>query len=139
MKTIVVLVGILMLFIAGVIGFQFNQPPEPQPLGSVGGSPYNATSTAGIYALADIVLQEGYGTLGSVIVTGANTTAFEIYNATTTDKNKRTGQKATSSIFMAAIPASLAVGTYTFDTVFTDGLLIDVTTAGTGSTTITWK
>ena len=63
--------------------------------GSVGyGNDYNATSTAansvlGAQTKTEILLKTGQGSLGSVIVTGANTGVVNFYNATTSNVNLR--------------------------------------------------
>lgn len=90
---------------------------------------YIATSTAANGYLGAFttgrLLRSGYGTLGSVVITGANSGVVSFYNATTTDINKRLGNTSTSSIHLATIPASAAAGTYTFDVIYTDGLFVD--------------
>ena len=74
-------------------------------------------------------------TLGSIVITGTGG-AITVYNATTSDVNLRAG--ATTTLDVIALPASVAVGTYTFDIVLTDGLLIILD--GTQATsTITWR
>jgi len=139
MKTTYVIVVIAVIAIVGaLIGYNINKPEVP--VGStVQGNDYNATTTTVAIQFVDILLKGGYGALGSVIVTGANTTWFQLLNATTTDVNKRTGNKATSTIVLSTIPASLAAGTYVYDVSFTDGLYLDVLAAGVGTTTITWR
>lgn len=78
------------------------------------------------------------GTLGSVVVLGAAAGAVEIYDATTTDVNLRTGNIATSSLPVFSITASAAAGEYPCDCVFFKGIL--VTTGATAPTsTITWR
>lgn len=109
------------------------------------GNEYYATSTASVSMfgsqtnLTNRVLKTGYGSLGSVIITGANTGIINIYNATTTDITKRTGQTSTSSILIASIPASAPAGTYTFDAVFTTGLMIDLWSGTAPTSTITYR
>lgn len=105
---------------------------------------YIATTTAantvfGASISADKVIKTGYGALGSVVITGANTGVVNFYNATTSDVNLRTGNIASSSILIASIPASAAAGTYTFDAQFTAGLLINVVSGNTPTTTITYR
>jgi len=101
-------------------------------------SGYNATTTStGTFTYPSVV-KTGQGMLGSVVITGAAAGVFNLYNATTTDINLRTGNKATSTIVLATFPASAAAGTYTFDRQFTDGLIIDM--IGTSpTTTVTFK
>lgn len=102
-------------------------------------SEYHATSTGGnLIPAPKQLLVSGAGVLGSVVITGANTGSLNFYNATTTNVNFRTGQKPTSSIWIASIPASTAAGTYTFDAMVYDGLIAEE--VGTVPTsTITWR
>lgn len=83
------------------------------------------------------------GTLGSVIITKqTQLTTLNIYDATTTNVNLRTGNVATSSIILASFASSTPVGTYTFDLVYKTGLLIDPTPIGgnmVASSTVTWR
>ncbi len=76
-------------------------------------------------------------TLGSVIITGATTGVWNIYDATTSDVTKR--KLASSSLLVASFPASLATGTYTFDVRLNDGLFIDLQSGSLPTTTITWR
>ena len=119
---------------------------EEPSLGSVGVTDeYYSTSTAAntggfLRATNPTLIKTGQGTLGSVIVLKAGTAGgyFNIYNATTTSINKRSGGVATSSIIITSLPTDLAAGTYTFDVVFTTGLIVDW--SGTiGTTTITYR
>lgn len=108
------------------------------------GSEYNATSTAasGVYGAqtaGNKVIKTGYGSIGSVIITGANTGAINLYNATTTNVALRTGNTPTSTILIASIPASTAAGTYVFDVAFNHGLLLDLVSGIMPTTTITWR
>lgn len=108
------------------------------------GSEYNATSTAassvyGAQTAGNKVLKTGYGSLGSVVVTGANTGIINLYNATTTNVNLRVPGTPTSTILIASIPASMAAGTYTFDATFNHGLLLDLVSGAMPTTTITWR
>jgi len=114
------------------------------PVGSVNnGNEYNATSTAqntvyGAFS-ANRAIKQSWGTLGSVVITGANTGIINFYNATTSDITARTGNTATSSLLIASIPASLAAGTYVFDLNFTDGLFLDLVSGNMPTTTITYR
>jgi len=99
---------------------------------------YHATTTSQGRFPSSVVLQSGYGTLGSVIITGATTGIINLYDATTTDVTKRTGNTATSTLYIATLPASTAAGTYTFDTSFYTGLLVEII-GTTPTTTITYR
>ncbi len=98
---------------------------------------YQATTT---FALSTSVrtLKTGFGSLAQVTITGDNTGLITIYNATTSDINARTGNKATSTLVIADFPASTPEGTYTFDAQFTDGLLV-VTSGAPATSTITYR
>jgi hypothetical protein len=97
---------------------------------------YQSTTTVAATNSA-LVLKTSPGTLGSVIITSAATGYFTLYDATTTVPSQRA--KATSSLTqLANFPVSAAVGTYTFDTSFYDGL-IAVWTGNIASTSITYR
>lgn len=66
------------------------------------------------------------GALGSVVITGANTGFVWIYDATTTNATLRAPSAGTSTILIASFPPSTAVGTYTFDAEYTNGLLVEI-------------
>ncbi len=117
---------------------------QDSPLGGVTvGNEYNATSTAAnsVYGglTTDKLLKTGWGSFGSVIITGANTGIVNFYNATTSNVLARTNQTATSTILIASIPASTTAGTYIFDVVFTDGLLLELESGNMPTTTVTWR
>ena len=105
---------------------------------------YQATSTAantlfGATITGDRLIKTGQGSLGSIVITGANTGVVNFYNATTSDVLKRTGNKATSTILLVSLPASLVAGTYVFDVEFTDGLFLDYDSGNMPTTTITYR
>lgn len=137
MKTLISIISVIVVLMAGTIGWQYSELSQKQPVGSVN----TANEYRAVYATQGgtqtAVLSTGPATLGSIVITGANTGTLKIYNATTTDVTKRA--LATSSLaILAAIPASLAAGTYTFDVSAVNGLMYDWT--GTIATsTITWR
>lgn len=116
-----------------LIGFVFRNPTTA--IGSVNlGNDYVSTSTrtaiTGIaYSTTTAITANtavGFatavtGTLGSVVITGANTGQINIYDATSTITNTQIGTTT-----LATIPASAAAGTYTFDTRFRYGLTIEI-------------
>lgn len=110
---------------------------------TIQGSDYQATTTAnntvyGSFSSSKLV-KSGYGSLGSIIVTGASAGGINIYDATTTDITLR-GNKATNTILVASIPPSLAAGTYVFDVQLSTGLYVDLLAGGTmPTTTITYR
>lgn len=108
------------------------------------GSEYQATTTAAnsVYGARTVggLIKTGRGMLGSVVITGANTGIINVYDATTTDVNLRTGNLATTSIHIASLPASLVAGTYVFDTAFSHGLYFDLVAGGSMPTsTVTYR
>lgn len=141
------LAGVLVAVLAvlGTISLLPEDNGAPPVFGGVTqGNEYNATSTAansllGGQTLSINVLKTGQGSLGSVVITGADTGVLNFYNATTTNVNLRTGQKATTTILIASFPASTAAGTYVFDAVFTDGLLYSLFSGSMPTTTVMWR
>lgn len=136
------LAAILMLAVA--IIYLLGAMSRPALASVAVSSEYQATTTAastlyGNGITTDAVIKTGYGTLGSVVITGANTGIVNVYDATTTDVNKRTGNVATSTILIASLPASLVAGTYTFDVAFRTGLLIDLVSGSMPTSTITYR
>ena len=128
------------LLMGGLVALQVKD----LSLGSVSVSnEYRATSTAlsaGYGAgTVDAQIKTGYGTLGSVVVLGADTGVVNLYDATTTDATLRASSKATSTILITSLPASLVAGTYTFDVRFNDGLLLDLVQGNMPTTTITFR
>ena len=110
---------------------------------TITGQDYMATSTAGssIYGAKTTseVIKVGFGSLNSVVITGANTGVFNFYNATTSNVNLRTGQKATSTILIASFPASATAQDYSFDVEFSDGLYLDLISGSLPTSTITYR
>lgn len=104
------------------------------------GDEYQATTTYAGHPDVDGVrlIKTGFGSLAQVTITGANTGLISIYNATTSDISQRAAAKATSTILIADFPASAPAGTYVFDAVFTDGLLI-VQSGTEATSTITYR
>jgi len=115
---------------------------QPIYASSLQGNDYQATTTmAAVTGTFDGIelLKTGQGALAQVTITGANTGNIIFYDATTTDITKRTTSRATSTIVIADIAASVAAGTYTFDAEFSDGLLM-VRASGIGPTsTVMWR
>jgi hypothetical protein len=104
---------------------------------TVGNEYQYATTTSGTGASVRTA-KTGYGSLAQVTITGKNAGITQIYDATTSDITKRTGQTATSSLLIAEIPSNAPEGTYTFDDVFTRGLLI-VTSGTPATSTISYR
>ena len=117
---------------------------EPALGATIQGNDYIATSTApngvfGARTAASLTLTTGGGSLGNVIITGANTGVLNFYDATTTNINLRTGQTATSSILLFSVPASAVAGEFVIDAQFTTGLTYDLFGGIMPTTTITYR
>ncbi len=125
----------------GAEDFSNVQVISQEPLlGSVNlANEYHATTTQQIAPItpAYFTLKSETGALGSVIITGAATGNFTLYDATTTDVTKRAGATSTLTV-LAHFPTSAAAGTYTFDEVFFKGLLY-TSVGNMGSSTITYR
>ncbi len=143
-KTAAFVVALLLL---GLFAFAlFNNSPAEASVSVT--NEYQATSTAASTVYGATITGDQaitattsprLGSLGSVIILGANTGVWHLYDATTTNVNLRTGNKATSTILLASFPASLAAGTYTFDVEFVHGLLLDHTVGNMPTSTITYR
>lgn len=132
------------VFAIAVVMYVAVQPAPKADASVVTGSEYYATTTAqavlfGNTITAGKTLKNGYGALGSVVITGANTGVMNFYDATTTDVNMRTGNRATSTILIASIPASAPANTYVFDATVNNGLLLDLPSGNMPTTTITYR
>jgi len=140
-KMLQVLVLVTLIIVVAISYKVFAPQVEEETfiLSGSAGEPYMSTTTPTDSNNVDLTLKTSFGVLGSVIITGAGANVFELYNATTTDVNLRTGNAATSSLLLASFPASTAAGVYEFNTSFNNGLLLDITTSGTGTSTITWN
>lgn len=136
---------VITLFVAALvyINGQYNAVPAVQPQNFSGvtvGNEYQATGTAPFgQAIVDRLVDEGRGTLGSVVVTKAGDAAFDLIDATSTRALSDLGQFATNTQILASIPASLAAGTYTFDVNYKYGLLLEVSAGDTGTSTIMYR
>jgi len=110
---------------------------------TIQGSDYQATTTAAnaVYGsfTAGKLIKSGPGSLGTVVITGANTGVVNIYDATTTDITQRTGNKASSTILIASLPASLVAGDYIFDIALSTGLYVDLVSGNMPTTTISFR
>ena len=139
MKLSNILLGIGLIALMAVVGFNLATDEGPQFQSTTVGNEYTATSTIHSGIVGSNLIREGWGSLGSVVVTGAGTSAFSLYDATSTDFSTNP-KRATSTALLATIPASLAAGTYTFDVTYTDGLFVYYDVVGTAPTsTITFR
>lgn len=123
--------------ILGLMSGIYLSQSSKEALGSVPfGNEYQSTTTRnhlGASIANYTVLSSGQGSLGSVVITGAGAGTINIYDATSTVTNS-----AWATTTLASFPASTAVGTYTFDTIYRKGLMIEVIGA-TATSTITYR
>lgn len=127
-----------LIVLMGLIGIASMSQHTPIADASVARfAEYNATTTRAANtgaAMANLqVIQSGPGTLGSVVITGLGTGTINFYDGTSTVTNT---QWATTSL--AVFPASTAAGVYTFDVLFTKGLLVEISGA-VATSTITYR
>lgn len=126
----------------GTLLYTFSQ--SQTAYGSVGvSSEYIATTTSQLQGTNNPVrtMRNGQGTLGSIVVTGPNSGTIQIYDATTSDITQRAASMGSTTVLLAEIPSqgtASSTATYTFDVLFTRGLLI-VTTGTAPTTTVTWR
>lgn len=133
-KLLISTVSIIGLLLAGVIGLYLGLSVISTEASVVAGNEYNSTTTSATFQNHN-VLKTGWGSLAQVTITGTNPGTVTLYDATTTNSALRT-KPATTTI--ANFQTTATPGTYTFDVVFNDGLLVDFG-GGTGSTTIMWR
>lgn len=150
-KFAIALVALITLVVGSVLYFSPKPkvviPGQEVSLGSViQGSEYHATTTApntsqeiNLATTTGNVYAFTGGTLGSVIITKAGTASFDIYDVTTTIQGKRAASMTSNTTKLASFPASATVGTYTFDEVFYQGLMIVYSSADIPTTTVTFR
>lgn len=137
MIAMVVVIAAGLIYING----QYNVAPSVQPefSGITVGNEYIATSTPKDGVWADDLIRRGWGTLGSVVITKAGNIEFALFDATSTAALDA-DNFVTSTALLTQFPAGTAVGTYTFDVQYINGLVLDVISGGeTSSTTITFR
>lgn len=127
MKNKLAIFGILTVALFVFVALKTSEPA----IASVSqGSEYIATTTQGINS--NMLLNTGFGTFGSVVITGLNTGTLTVYDSASTTIT------AASSTVLASFPASAPVGTYTFDVRYTKGLVI-VPTGTQATSTVTYR
>lgn len=134
-----------MIFTAFALALVFENNTKVALGSTIMGNDYLSTTTAastayGTTITGDALIKTGSGSFGGFIVTGATAGIVNFYDATTTDVTKRTGNKATSSILITSLPASLAAGDYTgYDVTFSTGLYIDLVSGTMPTTTVKFR
>lgn len=125
------LIAILVVSVLTLIVLVVPKGQKPSFGGVTVGNEYKATTTAFTDAWTDRVLDTGSGSLGSVVITRAGSVAFDLLNSTDAGR--------TPTTTLASFPANAAVGTYTFDVEYSEGLYVDVIEGTNGSSTITYR
>lgn len=136
MNKLYIVVGL----IVGIVVASFLVRGEKADATVVQGNECNATSTRNYngVAIANLTqIKKGSGAFCGVTITGAGAGQINFFDATTTDITKRTGNKATSSILIATFPVSATVGTYQFDSVVSDGVIVEIIGTTPTSTILT--
>lgn len=127
----------VLVVIAG-FGLLRNWQAQPTEASNTYGNDYYSTTTRAAVTgspLAGVtILRVGVGSLGSVVITGANTGIINIYDGTTT-----LGHADSATNTLATFPASTAAGTYTLDIGYTKGLIIDIPAGLAPTSTITYR
>lgn len=137
MKKYLLASALTLIVFIGVVAGQLNAHRVEGNVDNQSSGYYSTTTPVNTTGLT--TLKAGYGMLGSIIITGGPQTGnFYLYDATTSDVNKRTNNTATTTIILANIPAGSASTTYTYDTTFNYGLLF-VPSGTLATSTITWK
>jgi len=121
---LIALTGLLTLLVVLLPKLQVAN--DSQIYGSVSVSNgYLSTSTRsavlGVALTSPTTLRTGTGLLGSVIITGAGAGQLNLYDGTSTAAH---ADYATTTL--VTFPLSAAAGTYTFDVVFSRGLVYEV-------------
>ena len=152
-KEILTMMGVIVLAVLGAYFLYVLNSPFNANASIVQGMAYQSTTTqTGTWTTLVAKLLTGTtttstgqniacsGSLGSVILQGTSSGAtLLLYDATSTDVNKRTGNTPTTTIFLATIPVGQQTpGTYQYDSEFKNGLLAEWN--GTPATsTVTWR
>lgn len=136
-KILLSLIGALLALSSFLMGKVGGTPTHP--LGSVAlTSGYQSTTTQNGTIPNYYALAAGSGILGQVTIVsvGPANSVWRLYDATSTVNNP-----LAPTTTMASFASNNAVGTYVFDSVFKNGLLIECYggCAAIGSTTITWR
>jgi hypothetical protein len=137
-KLIIGILAVMFLLFGGV--YLSNRQNSTIYSGVTDGQAYNSTTTSNTWDAKALVtggfklLKTGSGTLGSVVITNSTAGSFNLYDATTTVNG---GAYGTTTL--ARIAASVAAGTYMFDSVFNTGLIVEFQSSNVASSTITWR
>lgn len=131
-------ISLLSLIIVVIIGVAVLSKGGEGNMGSVGISgEYRYATTLAPTTKASLI-KYGRGTFGSVIVNAVGAGSVVLYDATSTIPLLRTIQATSSLPVVAVVSASQAVGTYTYDVSFYNGL-IAVYDGVQGTSTLTYR
>lgn len=135
------IIGTALACLLLIVGLYFQKTEQVEG-SAMQGQDYMATSTRGFNGVAQTnltVIKSGSGSLNRITVTGADTAVVYLWDATTTNANLRAASMASTSIFLASLPASLVAGTYEFDVEFKNGLLYQIASGSAATSTIIYR
>lgn len=125
-----------------ITGVKTEFAKEPIEVGSVNiANEYHATTTVLITgttykgAQTRHLIQTGITTLGSVVIASTTQNVMAIYNATSSEAVV----DGTYGTLITTFPAGAPQGTYTFDIVLGDGLVLDLASGFGGDFVVTFR
>lgn len=130
-KTIIAVLAAIIGLLGGYSATQLGS--------SVQGNDYHATTTPYLASWTDQTIKTGAGSLGSVVITKAGDLEFALYNATSSGAVNNDSRFNKTTNRLAAFDSTATVGTYVFDTEFSQGLVLEVVAGTTGTSTITFR
>jgi len=137
-----ILLVALLVFIFITIFFLIQQEPRVATGNVDPFSVLDSTTTPQVADLANLCSDTTgrpiSGVFGSVHVLTSGTGSMVFYDATTTNVNLRTGNRATSTLILAEYREGFATTSNAFNSRFNHGLLIDYS-AGVATSTITYR
>lgn len=125
------ILAVAFLLVAVTLAMLVLQKPQSAYGSIYPGGEYNATTTVGMGSVQNLILGNRVVGFGSIIVASSSATTFKVWNATSTTD--------TASTTLFTLKASIAEGTYTFDTELTRGLIVETPTGFNGNYVITYR
>lgn len=142
MKTLMSIIGGIMLLMSGIIGYQYALMTDFSVSSANVGNEYNYIQLTGSVSSSSVMIggtdvsSSSAATLGSIIITEDSALAIDVWDATSTEA---IGNAYATKV--ADMQAALTEGTYIFDINLRYGLVLNTTdwTAFAGDWTITWR
>lgn len=120
----------LLIFLDLIVTGLTSKNQKPLSSTTQGSEYQSKTILAGTVASSTYLIQKGSTTFGSAIIT-SSTNAFSLLNWNNTT--------STVSTTLASFKASVAEGTYTFDSISNNGLYLVLPATTTGNITVTYR